>query len=512
MADGVDEHGDAHSHGDRVFLDEQHPLWKTDRIELQSIGIDIGSTTSHVIISEMVIQRQGRALSSRFQIVSKKIVYESRILLTPFLHGNIIDTQILSEFLGSVYKDAGVTSEDIDTGAVVLTGEAAKKDNAEAIANLFSVQAGKFVCATAGPNLEARMAAYGSGAVERSLDGERDGSTIMNVDMGGGTSKIAIVRKGVVIDTACINVGARLIAAKDSGEVVRIEDAARIIARELGFELELGLGLGGEERARMAKLLARSLVEVMQRKRLSALAEKLMITSPLSFAGRIDSVVFSGGVSEYIYGVEKRDYGDLGSLLAQEVMAQISNPEFGFPVEVPVQRIRATVIGASQYTVQVSGSTIFVSNDHILPLRNLQVLTPRIESGELSMESVAEMIHESFRKNDLSPGEKPVALAFHWDREPAQELISALVGGITSALGSIVERRIPMVLVFDADIGRLVGRNMLREETGLKDILVSIDGIDLQDFDYIDIGEQMPDAHVVPVVIKSLIFRPGVQK
>ncbi len=509
MDDWGDIHSDdGHSHGEGI-PDHEHPLWKTDRIELRSIGIDIGSTTSHVMISEMILQRQGRALSSRFQIVSKKIVYESRILLTPFLYGTTIDTETLSEFIAGVYTDAGIMPDAIDTGAVVLTGEAARKENAEAIAELFAVQAGKFVCATAGPNLETRMAAYGSGAVDRSLDGGGKGSTIMNVDIGGGTSKIAIVREGCVIDTISINVGARLVAFDDSGTIVRIEDAARVIAGDLGFGLELGQRLGEDQKAQMAKALAGSLVEAMERKKLSPLAQKLMMTPTLCYTGEVNAILFSGGVSEYIYGYECGNYGDLGGLLAREVKALVSIPEFGIPVEEPVQRIRATVIGASQYTVQVSGSTIFISQDDILPLRNLQVVTPRIQDCALSIPYVAEMITESFRQNDIIPGECPVALAFHWVWEPSHELIKALVKGIMSALGPIMGQGIPMVLVFDADIGRLVG-NMLKEELSVNDALVSIDGIDLQDFDYIDIGKQMPDSHVVPVVIKSLIFRPCV--
>ncbi|MFC1816821.1 ethanolamine ammonia-lyase reactivating factor EutA [Thermodesulfobacteriota bacterium] len=499
-------HGWDHDHASDMISDEEHPLWDTDRIELKSAGIDIGSTTSHLMLSEIELRRQGHSLSSRFQIVRKKVIYESGILLTPFVDGSTINTEALSEFINNAYQDASIDPENIDTGAVVLTGEAAKKDNAEAIAKLFSAQAGKFVCATAGPKLEGRMAAYGSGAVDRSLSGKGQDATIMNVDIGGGTTKIVIIDKGTIIDSSTINVGARLIAMADSNEIVRIEDTAQIVAQSLGFRLDLGGRLGNEEQAQMAKTLADSLLEVIQRKELSPLTRKLMITPPLSFSGKINAIIFSGGVSEYIYGRENHDYGDLGDLLSRQVIQQVSNPEFGIPIESPIQRIRATVIGASQYTVQVSGSTIFVSKDDILPLRNLQVVTIRIENRNLSVGYIEEVIHEAIRKNDLHPGEDPIALAIHWPLEPSYELISVLVKGVTSALTDLIRQGLPLVLVFNADIGRLVG-NMLRHELGFKGSLISVDGIELLDFDYIDIGEQMLDAHVVPVVIKSLVFR-----
>src|SRR3972149_1571998 len=192
-------------------MDEEHPMWRSERIALTSVGIDIGSSTSHLIFSRLVLRRQGLALSSRFVVVKREILHESPILLTPYLDWTTIDTNELNEFIQEAYGQARLTPKDIDTGAVIVTGEAAKKKNAEAIAALFSAQAGKFVCATAGHNLEAILAAYGSGAVAMTL--EQGGHyTVMNVDVGGGTSKLAIVQRGAVIDTAALEVGARLIA------------------------------------------------------------------------------------------------------------------------------------------------------------------------------------------------------------------------------------------------------------------------------------------------------------
>ncbi len=184
-------------------MDENHPMWRSERITLNSVGIDIGSSTSHLIFSRLTLRRQGVALSSRFVVINREIIHESPILLTPYVDKTTIDTNKLGDFIHEAYRRANLTAEDIDTGAIIVTGEAAKKKNAEAIAALFSAEAGKFVCATAGHNLESILASYGSGAVHMTYH-EGGDFTVMNVDVGGGTSKIAIVQGGKVIDTCAL--------------------------------------------------------------------------------------------------------------------------------------------------------------------------------------------------------------------------------------------------------------------------------------------------------------------
>src|SRR3989338_1959601 len=238
---------DARPEGGAEPMDEEHPMWRSERISLNSVGIDIGSSTSHLIFSRLVLRRQGLALSSRFVVVKREILHESPILLTPYLDWTTIDTNELNEFIQEAYGQARLTPKDIDTGAVIVTGEAAKKKNAEAIAALFSAQAGKVVCATAGHNLEAILSAYGSGAVAMTVN-EGGNCTVMNVDVGGGTSKIAIVQKGAVVDTSALEVGARLVALDASGKIDRLEDAGVKIGEAAGVSLVLGDGLKERQR------------------------------------------------------------------------------------------------------------------------------------------------------------------------------------------------------------------------------------------------------------------------
>lgn len=511
MANG-NGHEFGHSHSpediesEQMLLDESHPIWASERIVLTSAGIDIGSTTSHLLFSQLVLRRQGISLSSRFQIVSKKLLYESPILITPFLDGNVIDTAKLSDFIARAYKESGIKPEEVNTGAVIITGETARKDNAEAIANMFSAQAGKFVCAVAGPNLEAKMAAYGSGAVELTYGGEGISHNILNVDVGGGTSKFAICRDSGVVETAAINVGARLFVLDDKDHLVRIEAPGEQILKSLGLSLKLGDIMDHETQHKVCRQLAVSLVEVIKRGPLSPLTKDLLITPPITFKGPINHLIFSGGVSEYIYDCENNDFGDLGRILAGEIKELCFKPEFPIPVQPSLQRIRSTVIGASQYTVQVSGSTIFLSDNNALPIRNLLVVAPRIDETGLTVEKIKTAVLDSFTLQDLNPEESGVAIAVRWKMGPAYENLRNLCEGICAAMSPAIEHGLPLVLVFDADVGRLVG-NILTNEMKTPCPVLSIDGIELQDFDYIDIGELIPDAQVVPVVIKSLVFR-----
>lgn len=505
-----DEHDGEHDweHEDvaDMPLDEEHPMWRSERISLTSVGIDIGSSTSHLIFSRLILRRQGIALSSRFVVVKREILYESPILLTPYLDKTTIDTNKLDEFIHETYQQAGLTPKDIDTGAIIVTGEAAKKKNAEAIAALFSAQAGKFVCATAGHNLEAILSAYGSGAVQMTLN-EGGDFTVMNVDIGGGTSKIAIVKRGAVVDTAALEVGARLVALDENGRIDRLEDAGLKVGKAAGVTLSLGASLKESDKEKMARILRDCLFEVVERRSLSPLTESLMLTPEVAFKDRIDAVMFSGGVSEYIYGFEKRDLGDLGDHLGQRVHRRALKLTGKVTLRTPEVRIRATVIGASQYTVQVSGNTIFLSHPDLLPLRNLQVVTPQILQQEpLDPTDVKSAVERALQRFDIHDGERAAALAIHWELGPSYPLIRTLAEGVAEGMKEHVNKGQPLVLVFDADIAKLVG-NIIDKELLPGSGIISIDGIDLKDFDFIDIGEELPDAKAVPVVIKSLIFR-----
>jgi ethanolamine utilization protein EutA len=492
---------------DGMVMDEDHPMWRSERITLTSVGIDVGSSTSHLIFSRLTLRRQGIALSSRFVVVNREVIHESPILLTPYVDKTTIDTDKLNDFIHQAYRNAGVTPSDIDTGAIIVTGEAAKKKNAEAISALFAAEAGKFVCATAGHNLESILAAFGSGAVGMTHQ-EGGDFTVMNVDVGGGTSKIAIVQQGKVIDTCAIEVGARLVAMDENGKINRLEDTALKIAKMAGINLTMGGTMSEDDKEKFTTVLCNSLFEVLERGKLSAQVQDLLLTPYLDFDGAINAVMFSGGVSEYVYGYEKRNLGDLGVQFGRKVRERANKLGGGnIPLRPADVRIRATVIGASQYTVQVSGNTIYLSHPELLPLRNLQVITPEFEQKEsITAAEIKGAVEKALQRVDAQEGDRAAALAIHWELGPSYPLIRMLAEGLVGGMKGHVDQGQPLVLVFDADIAKLMG-NIIERELIPGAGIISIDGIDLKDFDFVDIGQELPDAKAVPVVIKSLIFR-----
>src|SRR3984957_13833310 len=356
--------------GGRIFFSSTgRTFGEEDELCVLSVGVDIGSSTSHLVFSRIVLER----LDSRYVFTQRESFYQSDILLTPYSAEETIDSDALRAFIERQYKDAKVDPDEIDTGALILTGVAVRRRNARAIGELFAAQAGKMVAVSAGDSLETVMAAYGSGAATRSI---RDDAPVMNVDIGGGTSKIAVCADGKVIDVTAVDVGARLVVFDAEKRIVRLEEAGRRFGAELGLKLDLGFVLGDDQAQALAARMADRLFDAMKGGSPSADHAPLLRLDPLSFRGALSDVSFSGGVSEYIYGGEAKAFGDVGPQLAAEVRARLT--DWGLQLTRPEARIRATVIGASQYTMQVSGSTIFVSPLETLPLRNVPVIAPAL--------------------------------------------------------------------------------------------------------------------------------------
>ncbi len=421
---------------------------------------------------------------------------------TPYSAEDEIDAAALGTFIERQYQDAKVDPDEIDTGALILTGVAVRRRNARKIGELFARQAGKMVAVSAGDSLETVMAAYGSGAVARSI---RDNATVMNVDVGGGTSKIAICANGRVIDLTALDVGARLLCLDPVGRIVRIEEAGRRFGAELGINLEVGAQLAPASARALAARMADCLFEAMTGGSPAADGRALLRLDPLSRRHALQQLTFSGGVAEYIYGREAQAYGDLGVLLAQEIRARVEG--WGPKLERASEAIRATVIGASQYTTQVSGSTIYVSPLEALPLRNVPVIAPAfaLDGDEIDSAAVAAEIKALLKRLDLSEAGTPVAVFVPWRGSATFQRLDAFCQGLTDGLAAILADGHPLVLAGDGDVGGLMGIH-LREEMQLDNAIVSVDGLELKAFDYIDIGTMLPNSGAVPVVIKSLIF------
>jgi ethanolamine utilization protein EutA len=474
-------------------------IWDQDNVAFKTVGIDVGSSTSHLLFAKVMLQRQSQGLSSRFVVIGREIIWRSPILLTPFLSDGTIDAEKLGGFFRRCYDDAGFAQSEIDSGAVILTGEAIKRKNARAIDELFAEEAGKFVCATAGHKLEARLAAHGSGAV--ALSKARD-TCLLHVDVGGGTTKLALIDRGTIVGLCAFAVGGRLIAQDTDGAWTRIDHSAQLVADDLGIKISPQILADESVRQKIAQRLAVVAADVVGGVPLDPLGQSLLLTEPLPRAVKPTALTFSGGVAEYIFGHENREFGDIAKPLAAALASELSR-RIGLPLIDPGQRIRATVIGASQFTVQVSGKTIYLPDPYVLPVHNVPVVRVELDAAtHIDPERLAAAIRAGLEEIE---SHERLAVAFAWRGDPEHARLKAAGEGLLRALAPLQDKIKLLLPVIDGDVGKTFGR-LLHRELNWPGKIVSIDGVELQELDYVDVGELIAPPGVVPVVIKSLLF------
>ncbi len=470
-----------------------------NKLDILSVGVDVGSSTSHLAFSKLVLKKDEHSATRRFNIEERNIVYEGRIINTPLLDDNTIDIDRLADFFKEEYQRAGIDPEDIQTGAVIITGESARKQNAKQIAEALSNDAGKFVAATAGPNFESLIAAMGSGAAARSKD---DNKTILSCDIGGGTSNIAVSKNGEILSTSCISVGGRVLGVSSEGKIWRIDEPALKVMQHLGLNYKIGDQISKDDIESIASTLAEILFEVITGPANSALARQLMLTDDLTFPSRIDEYSFSGGIAELMYaGLD--NFNDIGQILADQI--NLLTPKLRSAVIEPTNKIRATVIGAGAYSLSISGSSGFMDDKIAFPIRNVPVIRVDVDRSKLSVEHIISQIKVSFQRFDLDEGDDIIALYFKDPVMASYPQLELFARSIEGALTNSIQNKIPIILIFDTDIACSVG-SVIRRETDLKTNLLSLDELNLKEGDWIDIGEPLVAGQVFPVTVKSLVF------
>jgi ethanolamine utilization protein EutA len=304
---------------------------------------------------------------------------------------------------------------DIDTGVVILTGEALRRHNAERITRILSEKCGELVCATAGHHMEAMLAAHGSGAVQASYDrGER----ILNIDIGGGTTKLSVIDTGKVLSTAAIHIGARLLAVDVNAKIERLDPAGQTHAARAGLTWRVGDAVTDTELDSVAESMANDLVMALTEPTPDVM--DLYLTDPIADLKGIDSVVFSGGVAEFFYDRENRDFGDLGRRLGQALRRRVDSGELPWTLLLDSQGIRSTALGGSEFTAQLSGNTVYISDpEALLPRRNIQVVRPDFDFTEnFDVDRLAGAIRRHMEMFDLDGTDADIVLAFHWEGSP----------------------------------------------------------------------------------------------
>ncbi len=511
--DVVHRHDDDTDHDhDHDFDDddgplEDNPLWRQDNVSLMTVGIDIGSSGTQVIFSRVHLRRLAEDLTSRYYVVARETLFQSPVALTPYLSEERIDDARLGAIIDDAYVAAGLGPDQIDTGVVILTGEALRRENAQGIAKILSEQGGEFVTATAGHHMEAMLAAYGSGAARVSSD---QAKRILNIDIGGGTTKLAVVENGKVVATAAVHIGGRL-QVVENGKIVRLDPAGKHHARRAGFSWNRGDAVAAADLDTVAGGMADTLVAAVTARPLPPDVAHLYLTDPIGELaggpGRIDGVMFSGGVAEYVYQREQRDFGDLGPRLGEAIRARIDNGALPWPVLPAGECIRATALGASEYSVQLSGNTSYISSPGtLLPRRNLQVLLPPFACEDtIDADKLAAAIRDHMTAFDVADTDREIALALRWTGMPTYQRLAAFGQGIKTGLAGRIAKKLPIYIMLDGDVAQTLG-HILRDELHVESELLVIDGVVLWDFDYIDLGRIRMPSYTVPVTIKSLVF------
>jgi ethanolamine utilization protein EutA len=482
---------------------EDNPIWIADHVSLMSVGIDIGSSGTQVIFSRINLRRLGEDLSSRYVVVSRETLFQSAVALTPYRSEQHIDEAKLGAIIDEAYGAAGIAPDDIDTGAVILTGEALRRENAKAIAGIIAEKGGEFVCATAGHHMESMLAAYGSGAAALS---NAEHKRVLNIDIGGGTTKLAVVAGGKVTATAAVHIGGRLQVTDAECRITRLDPAGKYHAKRAGFAWERGDAVTAAALDAVADGMADTLVAALTARPLPHDIAHLYLTDPIADFGAIDGVMFSGGVGEYVYGREDRDFGDMGRRLGRAIRRRIDAGALPWPLLPAGECIRATALGASEYSVQLSGNTSYISAPGaLLPRRNLQVLQPDyVLTEDVDPDAVAAAIRRHLVAFDVDD-DRDIALAFRWQGAPAYERLAGFAEGIRRGLAARIARRQPVYVMLDGDVAQTLGA-ILREELEVASDILVIDGVALMDFDYIDLGRIRMPSNTVPVTIKSLVF------
>jgi ethanolamine utilization protein EutA len=487
-----------------------------DRRELLSVGIDVGTTTTQVVFSRLTLAggtmggsaplaRSPVNLPRMTGIIDKEVIYRGGMHFTPLEGPDVIDASALEQILRQEYRQAGITPEQVETGAVIITGETAKKRNADVILEALSALAGDFVVTVAGPHLESMISGKGSGAETFSRE---HFTTVTNVDIGGGSANSAIFRQGRMIAAAAMNYGGRIVEIDPpSGRIRHIAEPARIMIDHLGLPLAVGSRPGLDPLRELTDGMAGLTVELIEG-RCSPLARQLMLTDPSPESGKNTIVFFSGGIGHYIYdpiSIRSLDdvtvHGDIGPLLAESIRL---HPDLKtYDIRRPPETLQATVMGASCQTVTLSGSTIW-AEEAILPIRNVPVVHPQWPQIPPSRQQVSAAAREAVTRWDVEPtGTRfAIALELSWNLDYA--CLTALAGGLADFTTAHLAAGQPLIIIIEHDYARVLGQT-LKDRMPDRPLLV-IDQVGLKEGDYIDIGSPVLDGRAVPLSVKTLIF------
>lgn len=477
-----------------------------DKTAILSVGIDVGTSTTQVVFSKLQMDNAGGYFSvPRVAIVDKEVVYKSEVYMTPLKTDVLIDTDALRDIVAAEFRKAGYRPEDTDSGAVIITGESARKENSDAVLKSLSDFAGDFVVSAAGPDMESLIAGKGSGAWQYSMDHH---CRVANLDIGGGTTNVVLFEDGETLARGCLDIGGRLICMNPQGIITKVSPAAAVMAQAAGVSVSVGDRCDELKLTAVTRQMAAALNAYLGvgTKDIDAILRQIKTPGSSDFPvpEKVQVVFFSGGVADLIYheSADTWAYGDIGVLLGRAIRE--SRLFTDFQKMEPGETIRATVVGAGTYTTTISGSTITYSDD-IFPLKNIPVIKLDEELQEACFagetEPVIRRIQWVLGQND----EEHFILAMPGKRNPGYMEMKRAAASIRQMMDRVQPPGEPILLVIESDIAKAMGQ-MIRQQPDLKRQVVAIDSIHVEDGEYVDMGKPMMNGMVIPVVVKTLIF------
>ena len=477
-----------------------------DKTAILSVGIDVGTSTTQVVFSKLQMDNAGGYFSvPRVAIVDKEVVYKSEVYMTPLKTDVLIDTDALRNIVAAEFRKAGYRPEDTDSGAVIITGESARKENSDAVLKSLSDFAGDFVVSAAGPDMESLIAGKGSGAWQYSMDHH---CRVANLDIGGGTTNVVLFEDGETLARGCLDIGGRLICMNPQGIITKVSPAAAVMAQAAGVSVSVGDRCDELKLTAVTRQMAAALNAYLGvgTKDIDAILRQIKTPGSSDFPvpEKVQAVFFSGGVADLIYheSADTWAYGDIGVLLGRAIRE--SRLFTDFQKMEPGETIRATVVGAGTYTTTISGSTITYSDD-IFPLKNIPVIKLDEELQEACFagetEPVIRRIQGVLGQND----EEHFILAMPGKRNPGYMEMKRAAASIRQIMDRVQPPGEPILLVIESDIAKAMGQ-MIRQQPDLKRQVVAIDSIHVEDGEYVDMGKPMMNGMVIPVVVKTLIF------
>ncbi|MFL1677030.1 ethanolamine ammonia-lyase reactivating factor EutA [Paenibacillus thiaminolyticus] len=472
--------------------------------QLLSVGIDMGTSTTQLVLSKLHIQNLASSFSvPRLVITDKEVVYRSDICFTPVLADNRIDAGQIQTFVQEQYRKAGIRKEEIQTGAVIITGETARKDNANEVLQSLSGFAGDFVVATAGPDLESIIAAKGAGAHTYSKE---HSTSIVNIDIGGGTSNLALFDDGELLDTGCLDIGGRLIKVDQrTHEITYIAPKIKQLAERRGLQLALGQQVTPAALEPIIGEMVKLLEESVGLRPPGDFYDTIVTNKGLKLDRDIPCISFSGGVADYVYQEAPGDvfqYGDIGILLGRAIAASPLTQRM--TVARSAETIRATVVGAGSHTTEISGSTITYTEESF-PIKNIPILKLASADESGSAETLAQAIADKLNWFKLNNDLQRVAIALEGKKSPSFQEVQKYARGLREGMAELLEREYPLIVIVHHDMAKVLGQTLYALLDYKKDV-VCIDSVQVDNGDYIDIGKPIAEGKVLPVVIKTLVF------